>query len=132
MIRTPSPEASLLAWHRAALAGRSPQITHEPQCGWFKRKLVKGGPFVPARIWLDQDIDAETGELRADEALQCEVGGRWADAEDQWSYLAGNPISEAEFKFMTATAEYAAAYEPSNPAADPRRPINNLTTPILF
>jgi hypothetical protein len=132
MIRTPTPYAALHAWHRAALAGKEPQITNEPMCGWFKRKLVKGGPFVPARIWMDQWIDDETGELLADETLQCEVAGKWADAEDQWSYLAGNPISEAEFKFMTATAEYAAAYEPSNPAADPRRPINNLTTPILF
>ena len=29
--------------------------------------------------------------------LQCEVNGEYADAQDQWSWLANNPISRAEF-----------------------------------
>lgn len=103
-----------------------------PQCGFFKRKLVKGGVMVPARIWLDQWIDEETDELLCDETLQCEVNGQWADAWDQWAWLCGNPISEAEFRYLTARLDHAARYEPADAFADPRKPINLSTLPPLF
>jgi hypothetical protein len=93
---------------------------------------VKDGPWVPARIWLDQDIDPVTGELRADERLQCEVNGQYADPLDAWQWLCGNPISEREFRYMEALRDHALRHEPDHPAADPRKPMDPLRTPLHF
>lgn len=101
-MRRPTPIAALMAWHAAAMAGDRPPI-HEgqPQCGFFKTKQVKDGPFVPARIWIDRDIDPETGELTRDERFACEVDGERCSAYSRWTWLAGNPISKADFDALT-------------------------------
>lgn len=131
-MRTATPRQVLYDWHTRALAGLNPVITQEPQCGWFKRKLVKGGVFVPARIWMVQPVDPETGELVADEILQAEVNGAFADPEDCWSWVCGNPISEAEFRYLTARIEHAVRHEPEDPFADARKPVDLNKTPLHF
>lgn len=134
MIRRPTPREIAYRWHSEAIRGvfgdDVEYLGEEPQCGWFKRRLVRHGPFVPARIWLDQCIDPETGELVADEAMLCEVDGQWADAEVQWQSLCGNPISEAEYNYLMARRDYATAWAPHEPAANPRQPINWLRVPV--
>lgn len=131
MIRTPTPLAVSLAWWREALAMPVYErvgIPDQPHAGFFQRRLVKGGPFVPARIWLHQDIGPD-GELLDDEALRCEINGEPADADEAWSYLCSAPISEAEFDYMTERGRWAAWYAPHEPAANPRRTIDWLTLP---
>lgn len=97
MIRQPTPVSRLYAWHRAALAGK-PVTIHEgePECGWFKTRLVKGGPFVPASISIERDVD-ENGELSSDERLVCEVNGERRNPVSAWLSLCKNPISRAEY-----------------------------------
>lgn len=133
MTRLPTPRAALYAWHTNAMLGilgdDHPHIGEEPQCGWFKRRLVKGGVYVPARIWLYQPTDPETGELVADELLQCEVDGRYADPHREWSWLCGKPITEAEFKYLTALRTYADGHAQSEPYASPNQPVNWLAVP---
>lgn len=129
MIRQPTPHATAYAWHTAALAGDEPVTTDEPQAGWFKRRLVKGGPFVPARIWLEQPVDLGSGELIDDERLLCEVNGAMDDAAEQWPWLCGNPISRAEFDYLTASLAWSAQHAPDEPRANPRQPIDWLKVP---
>ncbi len=95
MIRQPSSEGQLLAWHRAALAGHEPE-RHEgdPQCGWFKMRLTKGGHWVPVTVWCDQDVDEETGELTSDEVMRADVFGDDKPADEIWTHL--TPISREE------------------------------------
>jgi hypothetical protein len=133
-MRIPTPIADQLAWYRDALSGfgKIVGVMNRPQCGWFKRKLVHGGPFVPARIWLEQEIDPDTGELLADEIMLCEVDGRRCDPVDQWARLWTEAITMAEFNYMTATRNWAAWHSPSDPAANPLQRLNALTTPIQF
>jgi len=131
-MRRPTPVAALLAWHAAALRGLGPVNDGTPRCGWYKRRLVKGGVFVPARIWMAQDICPETGELLSDEILQCEVNGSWADPEEEWTWVCSNPISEQEFNYLTARIDYAIRYEPEDAYAAPNRSIEINRTPILF
>lgn len=100
MIRQPSTFSQLYAWHRKAVACQQPD-THDglPEAGWFKRRLIKGGPWVPVRIYLEQDIDVETGELASDEVLRIEVEGLDAgDPASHWTYL--RPISRAQFEHL--------------------------------
>lgn len=96
MIRQPTPMAQLHAWHRAALADPSlPRHEGLAECGWYKTRLVKGGPWVAVRIWCEREIDAETGELTAPEILRCEVDGMRCDPARIWIFL--TPITRAEF-----------------------------------
>jgi hypothetical protein len=133
-MRSPTPRDCSLTWWRDALTGFGSIVAKalEPQCGFYKRRLVHGGPFVPVRIYLEQEIDEATGELMADEVMRCEVNGERADPVEQWPRLWNNPIPESEFEYMTAARRWAAWYSLSDPAANPRKPLDNLTTPIRF
>jgi hypothetical protein len=114
MRREPSSHDKLYAWHTAALAhvakagtmkgfeGRI--VADDPQCGWFRRRLVKNGPWVPARVFYDQPINPETGELEGDEVLICEVAGERRNPADEWTWLANHPISQEEYLSMVSSA----------------------------
>lgn len=96
MMRQPSSMSRLYAWHRAALAGLNPPI-HEgqPECGWYRRKIVKGGPWVPVRIFVERDIDPDTGELTGPERLVADVDGTICDPGRHWTHL--TPISARDY-----------------------------------
>jgi hypothetical protein len=131
-MRQPTRLSEAYAWHSSAMAGEHPPVTHDPQCGWFRRKLVKGGPWVPARIWLEQEIDPETGELVRDETMMAEVNGEPADPDDAWTWLCSEPISEEQFNYMEAAAAHARLHAPLSPEARPRQRILVRALPRLF
>ena len=134
MNRAPTSPEVHLAWHRNALRGVCgddlPVHGEDPQAGWFKCKMVKGGPWVPARIWLYQPCDEETEDLVGDEILQCEINGKFADVEQAWLRLCHNPITQQEFNFMTADAAWSETYAPHEPKANPRERVDWLLSPI--
>lgn len=131
-MRKPTPEAIAYQWWRDALAGRNPPIhDSDPQPGFYKRKLIKGGPFVPARIWIEQHVDGD-GDLTREEVLRCEIGDRTANAADQWSYLAANPITEADYRFMRDSAAWAAEHAPMRAIASPTQAVNWMTAAPPF
>ena len=72
-MRDPTAPSVLFAWWRDALAGRKPPIhDSDPQCGFYQRKLIKGGPFV-----------ASSGEVNLTEAEPRAKDESWADREVQ-------------------------------------------------
>lgn len=100
MIRKPTPAGVALKWYFDAISGK-PVSTHDgiAQCGWFKRRMIKNGPWVPVRIYLDRDIDPLTGELTRDEVMRIEVEGiERENPAEHWTYL--TPISKAEFDHL--------------------------------
>jgi hypothetical protein len=91
-------QPSTYDWHAASLRGERPAVHEdEPHVGWFRTRLVRHGPWCPARIWCEQEIDPETGELLTDERMLCEVDGDRRNPARAWTWLASNPISEAAF-----------------------------------
>lgn len=105
----------------------------QPRPGFYRRRLVKGGPWVGARIWHGPPFDPITREpLDRSHALRCEVNGEQVDVFDAWTWLAGEPISEAEFLYLEALRDHALAHEPDHPAAQPRRPIDRMTLSLPF
>lgn len=116
-------------WWRAAIAGDKPAITAEPQAGFYKRRLVKGGPFVPVHIWIERELD-EAGDLLSDEVVKCTVDGVLADVDSHWSYCCARPITEAEFDYLSRVSSYAKANDTREPLANPRRRINSLSFPL--
>lgn len=85
------------AWWRSALAGTKPAITGEPECGFYKRRAFKGGPWVPVAIWYGEPPTDEEGTPLSDAPLLCAVDGKHADALEVWLWVADNPITEAEY-----------------------------------
>lgn len=116
MIRQPTTEASAFRWWRQALAGSAPQRHEdEPQCGFYKTRVVRGGPWVGVAVWLDQPIDPETGELTGDECLAAICNGQ-AKRPDwikrNWTYL--RPITSEQYDALIGVqgsiAEMAATH----------------------
>jgi hypothetical protein len=103
----------------------------EPQCGWYKRRLVRGGPFVPGRIWIETPVD-DQGDACGDEVMRCVVAGEVKNAETEWTYLCGNPIKENEYKHLVNLSRYAQTNE-REPLSSPREKIDiNKTPPPVF
>lgn len=123
MIRCPSSAAQLYAWHKAALAGDAPPM-HDglPEAGWYKRRMVKGGPWVPVRIFVERDIDPQTGELTGPEVLIADIDGKRADPARHWTHL--QPISRSEYE----TLLYRQSTTPG--MADTTKPIDLTKEPI--
>lgn len=113
------------------LAGERPAIVVDrPQPGYYKRRLVKGGPWVAVRIWIEEERD-EDGELLCDQKLLCLVDGKEADAYEQWPWVAGRAIPEHEYRFMVDDAAWCRKFAPDDPKANPTKPINlRTTTPV--
>lgn len=126
----PTPREELYRWHAEAVRlvglGVRLEVPDEAQPGWYRRRLVRGGPFVAVAITMEQPVD-EDGELCGDETLAAWIGGNWRDPHEEWTYCAGQPITEAEFRFMEARARHAAQNVPLSPFAAPRRPVDWLS-----
>lgn len=125
MIRAPSTEAEAFAWWRDTLAGkRPPRHEDQPEPGFYKTRMVRGGPWVPVAIWLEQTIDPETGELTEPETLAAICNGepkgpRWLARN--WTYL--RPVSAEDYDALTGARdrheEMAATHARLNLAAMP-------------
>lgn len=123
MIRQPTPARVLYAWWRAAVAGEAlPRHDGLPEAGWYKARLVKGGPWVPARIWIEREIDPETCELADDERFACEIDGMRVDAAAWWLSL--KPVSRDEYDELLRLRDRIPAMQAS------MRPID-LTETIM-
>lgn len=126
MTRKPNND---LQWWRDALEGLKPQITDQPMPGWYRRRLVKHGPFVGVQIWNDAPHD-ESGDLLDDEILKCTVDNRDADPVDNWLYCCVHPISVKEFEYLSKLSKFAKKHAKREPLANPRKPINVLAFPL--
>lgn len=98
-------------WNNALAGTLGPVHDGDPQCGFYRRRLFKDGPFVPVAIW------------RQDGEFIAVVDGKEADAADIWTWVCDKPITEAEYhKVMGGEGwsdEPRAATVPSNMPADP-------------
>lgn len=126
-IRQPSSPVAALAWWRASTRGeRRPVFEDDPQPGFYRRRLVRGGPWVAARIDLVQILDPETGELAEPERLTCIVGGDRRDAYREWTWIASNPVTREEHARLEAARltdpRMAAVLAPMDICAAPPRP----------
>jgi len=129
MARVVEHVADSEGWWREELAHPGQALPEMPQSGYFQRKLVRGGPFVPARIWREPHIDAETGQPSGMDVLRCEVGGKVRDPFAEWTRLSMTPIKKSDFEFGKADAAHAKKWRPDSPAANPGKPIDLLSQP---
>lgn len=106
-MRRPSTYTESHRWWLDAIAGRDVD-RHDglPECGYYRMKNVKGGPWVPVHITLAREIDPDTGELTAPERHVALIEGRTRDPAPIWDRL--EPISRDDYEHlqqMVATDE---------------------------
>jgi hypothetical protein len=133
-MRTPTTASTALRWHTQAMSDKALHLEIQaefetPHVGWFMTRVVRGGPWVPARIFIEQEVCEETSELLSDEVMRCEIAGRLRDPYESWHYLFQEPIEEAAYLYLMARAEYAQAWAPQEPAAKPFQRVDWGTVP---
>lgn len=89
-----------LEWWREELKVAGQQVGDEPQCGYYMRKVQRGGQFVPAKIWRDPEFDQITDKPTGRDLLQCQLGLTRKDARAEWPSLSMKPIAKAEYELM--------------------------------
>lgn len=118
-----APGEAPLGWWSEEILHPGQRVPETPQCGFYMRKLVKGGPFVPAAIWREPQTDPITGEPTGMELLRCTVAGQPRDPLAEWVRLSMTPIKQADYEFEGAAAAYAKKWNPDSPRANPTKPI---------
>ena len=98
-MRQPTPARAIYAWWNAAISGFAPPI-HDglAEAGFYKTRMVPGGPWVAVEIKIERDIDLDTGELTGPETLVAICDGDRRNAERLWTFL--TPISRDEHKSL--------------------------------
>lgn len=104
-MRRPTPLSEQLADWRIMVANNERPHDEWPRCGWFKQRQARGSKtWLPARIWLHQTVDFQTGELMEPERHVLEVAGRiWTDEMEvahRWLFL--RPVNLDEYRWLTA------------------------------
>lgn len=98
----------------------APRVSDTPLPGFYRLKLIRGGPWVPAQIKHDEG------------GWQTMLDGKWSNqSTDPWLlpdmeriHFGGRDTTEAEVNFMLARKRHAEVYEPDSPAANPRKAID--------
>lgn len=106
-----------LAHWRECLRTEQPAATDEPHCGWWRRRLYKGGPHVPVVIFL------------RDGEMACYQWRREVPVHRAWfPWL--RAITEDAFK----AAQLAGHFPDDLPTGDPTNPFTTelkLARPVL-
>lgn len=105
----------------------------KPVAGWYKVRLVRGGPWVGVRVWFGPPLDPETGEeLDRSPRWQAVQDGAFVDVWRLWPGCALHPIDEAEYAFRCARSEHAKRFAPHEPEASPTSAIDlNRLAPLF-
>lgn len=111
----------------------APRDASRPQPGFYKIRLVPKGPFVAARIlhqpgrdpidgtpldrsyWWTALID---GDAVAEPSIDPQEAGVFRIWPVCWE------VSEPEYDYLLANAQWAKAHAPHEPAANPRQSID--------
>lgn len=115
--------------HRPEEAQEAPRDVARPEPGYFRLRLVRHGPWVPARI-----------VRRPDGQWQAIVNGESYRADPDpgrapWVFRiwhGGRVIDRAAYLEMLRVKGWAQAHQPDHPAANPRKPIDLTAAPPLF
>lgn len=103
-----------------------------PVAGCYRIRLVKGGPFVALRIYLDHPTDPVTGERLTERGMRWQArlnGTELVPVEDFWPACAKHPISQREYARICRLSR---TMNPKHPFYDPRRAINRMVAPVPF
>jgi len=109
-----------------------------PKPGFYKLKLVRGGVYVPVRIWHGPPVvDGEPQDRSprwcvAIDGRTTDDKGELFDIERAWPFCAKEPIDGITYHYMVAYAQWARAHNIAHPKAQPRRAVDFNTLKVRF
>jgi len=92
-------------WQNALSGNFGAVHENDPQCGYYRMRKGRGGPWVPAAIWLEGQGSLRQGEnsINSDSGkLVCLVEGKERNAYDVWTWVCRYPIA---YETYVAVAE---------------------------
>lgn len=92
-------------WQNALQGNFGPVHEGDPQPGFYRRRLVKDGPFVPVAIWHDGN------------EMLAKVGTQMKSAADLWTWVCDKPITHEEYNRVMGGEPWGD--EPKAPASAP-------------
>ena len=112
-----------------------------PRLGYFKARLVKNGPWMPARIERDCSCtvngtdDSVTHEWQETcdryQHMRGQIDGHMVSVDRVWLY--GEEITQAEHDYLVSSNEWDRENDATSPAARPREAIDlNTINPRRF
>jgi len=115
----------------------APRLTAHPRPGYFQMRLVKGGPFVAARIHRPCQCTVN-GPAEHDWKNTCDrhrplcatIDGKPADIWRVWTY--GKEIDRADYEYLAGVADWSRTYAPEMPEANPRMRVDLNAIPSIF
>ena len=128
------------AYERPRGSGR---VASEPRPGYFALKLARRAVLVPAIIWqpcpliLPDQLDALAPgpeqwccPTERSRPLRARIGEDEADPIEVWTR--GSDIDAREYVWRLGLREWAMVYAPTQPEANPRKPVDLAAQPSLF
>lgn len=110
----------------------SPRVD-QPVAGFYRRRLVKNGPWVAVLIVHGRPRDPVTGEeLDRSPRWQAWLDGKEVDVFQVWPECSGAPIDKAEYLHLRNVSDWAREHAPYAPEAQPRQSINHNKLPPIF
>lgn len=117
----------------------APVAAWPPVEGHYATKLARNGVRVPVRIWFGQAIIAGETQDRSP-GWHCEIDGRTDEWERDretgyrclvaipidraWPYVAREPVTEAEYRYLVEHAAWIREHQPDHPKANPRKAVD--------
>jgi len=100
-----------------------------PGPGWFKVRFVKKGPWVAAKLDIEDGICTVTVDGKEQAR---EDNHRWIAEIGDAVYPLGPRIDEPEYLQILAYVQWAQDHSPEDPVLSPRKPINLRTMGSLY
>lgn len=116
---------------------RQHHVITEPVAGYYRRRLVKGGVWMPVKLWFGPPLDPETGEeLDRSWRWQAMDGDKLvagdAEIQDVWTRCCREPINATEYFYLVADRAWCRENAPHLPEASPHKPIDLNQIQPLF
>lgn len=107
---------------------------NDPQPGYWKIRLVKGGPYVPAcirRVQTTHEPGRPDNIMERSPFIAAFILGAPADLAEVWSRR-GHEITKQQHDHLVAVARWARRNQPDEPIAEPSHRIDWNRTPVRF
>lgn len=106
----------------------------EPTPGYFRMRLLRGGPLCGVRIWFGLPLEPWTREpMDRAPRWNAEVNGQHAELDRVWPVCMKDPVDEATYQDFVDAAGWAQRNDGFDPVGQPYRRTNwDDSTPPSF
>ena len=112
-------------YYKSALMGVfGPVHENDPQCGYYRMRRGRGGPWVPVAIWREDPEGfgiREHSEISDSGKLVCLVDGVEKDPYEIWTWVCRYPVP---YETYVAVAEQGQAWPEDLPDLKKARPVS--------